>query len=64
MVFTMKEQINTLEYQETINVETEKVASKKRPFWRSIYEVIDDSYFEEKKIFPTTFLTQYRNNPN
>ena len=29
-----------------MNVDIENIASKKQPFWRSIYEVIDDSYFE------------------
>ena len=47
-----------------MNVEIENIASKKQPFWRSIYEVIENSYFEETKLFPTTFLNQCRNNPN
>ena len=41
MFVTMKEEKNTLKYQETMNVGIENIASKKRPFWRSIYEVID-----------------------
>ena len=52
-----------MEYQETMNVDIEIIASKKI-FWRSIYEVIDDSFFEEIKLFPTMFLKQCRNNPN
>ena len=54
----------TLEYQEKMNVDIENIASIKQPFWRSIYEVIDDSYFEVVKLFPTTFLNQCKNNPN
>ena len=41
-----------------MNADIENIASKKQPFWRSIYEVIDDSYFEETKLFPTTFKKQ------
>ena len=60
----MKEEKKTLEYQETMNVYIENIASKKYPFWRSVYEVIKNSYFEKTKLFPTTFLNQCRNNPN
>ena len=52
-----------MEYQETINVDIENIAIKRQPFEISIYEVIDDSYSEEK-LFPTTFLNQCRNNLN
>ena len=45
MVVKIKEEKNTLEYQETINGDIENITSKKQPFWRSIYEVIDYSYF-------------------
>ena len=37
-----------------MNVDIEKIASKKQPFWIPIYEVIENSHFEEK-IFPATF---------
>ena len=47
-----------------MDVEIENIASKKYPFWRPIYEVIENSYFEETKLFPTTFLNQCRNNTN
>ena len=47
-----------------MNLDIENIASKKEPFWRPIYEVIDDSYFEVVKLFPTTFLDQCKNNPN
>ena len=53
-----------MKYQETINVEIENIASTKQLFWRSIYEVIDDSYFDIVKIFSTTFLNQCKCNPN
>ena len=47
-----------MEYQEKLNVDIEHISSKKEPFWRPIYEVIDNSYFEETKLFPTAFLNQ------
>ena len=47
-----------------MNVGIENISSKKQPFWRPIYEVIENSYFEETKLFPTNFLNQCRNNPN
>ena len=53
-----------MEYQETMNLDIETIASKKQPFWRSIYEVIDDSYSEIVKLFPTTLLDQYRDFTN
>ena len=55
MVVTMKEEKNTLEYQETMNVDIKKISSKKQPFWILIYEVLENSYFEETKLFPTNF---------
>ena len=64
MVVTIKEEKNNLEYQETMNVDIENIANQKQPFWWSIYEVIDDSYFEVTKLFPTEFTNQCRNNPN
>ena len=53
-----------MEYQETMNVDIENIASKNQQFWISIYEVIDDSYFILVKLFPTTFLKQCKNNQN
>ena len=47
-----------------MNVDIEKIASKKQPFWRSIYEVFYDSYFEVVKLFTTKHLNQCRNNSN
>ena len=64
MVVTMKEEKETVEYQETMNVDIENIASKKQLFWTPIYEVIENSSFEETKLFPTTFLNQCKNNPN
>ena len=55
MVVTMKEYKKTLEYQETLSIDIVNIASKKQPFWRPIYEVIENSYFEETKLFPTNF---------
>ena len=43
-----------------MNVDIENIASKKQPFWRSIYEVIDESYFRVVKLFPTKVLNQYK----
>ena len=45
MVVTIKEENNTFKYQETMNLEIDKIASKTLLFWRSVYEVIDYSYF-------------------
>ena len=53
---TISEERNTLEYQETINLDIENIASTGQNIWRSIYEVIDDSYFLAVKLFPTQFL--------
>ena len=44
-----------MKYQEKMNVDIKNIASKKEPFWRSIYEVIDDSYFEVV-LFPNNIL--------
>ena len=43
MVVTMKKVKMTLEYQETMNVDIGNIASTKKTFGISIYEVIDDS---------------------
>ena len=37
---------------------------KKQTFWRQVYKVIEDSYFEETRLFPTKNLDRWRNNPN
>ena len=47
-----------------MNVDIENIVSKQQPLWRPINEVIKNSYFEETKLLPTTFLNQCRNNPN
>ena len=64
MVVTMKEQKKTFKYQETMNLYIDNISSKKQPFWRPIYEVTENSYFEETKLFPTIVLNQCINNPN
>ena len=46
-----------------MNLDIEKIASTNQPFWISIYEVIDDSYFGVVNCFQ--FLkSQCKNNPN
>ena len=47
-----------------MNIDIENVAIKKQLYWRPIYEDIENSYFVETKLFPTTSLNQCRNNPN
>ena len=41
-----------------MNLEIENIASTNQQLWESIYEVINDSYFEVVKLFPTEFLNQ------
>ena len=53
---TIEEERNTLEYQETMNLDIENIASTSQNNWRSIYEVIHDDYFKAVKIFPTQFI--------
>ena len=60
----MKEYNKTLEYQETMNVDIDNIASKKQPFCTPIYDVIENSYFDETGLFPTKNLDQCKNNPN
>ena len=38
-----------------MNLDIENIASTNQQFWRSIYEVIDDSYFGVVKLFPKIF---------
>ena len=45
-------------------MQTLKTLPVKKPFWGSIYEVIDYSYVEVVKLFPTTFLDHFKNYPN
>ena len=56
MVVTIEEYNKTLEYQETINLDIANIASTGQQIWRSIYEVIDDSYFLSSKIIPNTIF--------
>ena len=39
-----------------MKVEIENIDNKKQLFWRPIYEVIEDSYFDETKLFPKKCL--------
>ena len=41
-VVTIEEEMNTSEYQETMNLDIDKIPSTSQQFWRSLYEVIDD----------------------
>ena len=50
---TIEEERNNLEYQETMNLDIEKVASASQQIWRSIFEVIHDDYFKAVKFFLT-----------
>ena len=47
-----------------MNLYIENIASTNQSFWISIYEVIDDWYFEVVKPFPIIFLNQCINNPD
>ena len=47
-----------------MNVYIETSPVKTNKFWRPIYEVTENSYFEEKRLFPTKVLEQCKNNPN
>ena len=51
----MEKEKNTLEYQVTMNLDIENIASTYQQIWRSIYEVIDDQYFKVVKLFQTPF---------
>ena len=53
---------NTLEYQETMNLEIGKIVNKKN--WRPIYEVIDNSVFAVTNVFLTEILDQCKNSSN
>ena len=55
MVVIIKEEKNNLECKKNNESRHWKKYSRKQPFWRPIYEVIENSYFEETKLFPTTF---------
>ena len=57
-VVTIEEEKKTFEYQETMNLDIENISIIYQQFWISIYEVIDDSYFEVVIFFPTEFLDQ------
>ena len=47
-----------------MNVDIENISSKRQCFWRQIYEVIENSYFEATKLFPENASDKCRNNPN
>ena len=53
-----------MEYQETIDLDIENIASTNEKIWVSIYEFIRDDYFKVIKFFPNKFLNRCKNNPN
>ena len=54
MLISVEEEQKTLKYQETMNVDVEKISDKNNR--RPIYEVIDNS-FCSNKTFPDRILT-------
>ena len=51
--------------QDIINIDTyETIAKVNTKKWRPIYEVIDEAYIEETKIFPENFIRYCKNNSN
>ena len=54
-VVTIEEERKTLEYQETMDLDIEHIASTNQQIWISIYEVIHDYYFKVVKFFPSGF---------
>ena len=58
---TIEEEINTLEYQETMNLDIENVASTSQQTCRSIYKVINDDFFKAVKLFTAQFLDHCKN---
>ena len=55
---TIEEESKTLEYQETMDLDIENIASTSQNIWRSIYKAMHDGYFKVVKFFPTEFLNQ------
>ena len=53
-----------MEYQETMNLDIENISITDQQFWRSINEVIDDSYFGVVTLFSKIFLNQCKSNLN
>ena len=53
---TIEKEMNTSEYQETMNLDIEDIASTSQRIWRSIYEGIHDDSFKALKFFPRAFL--------
>ena len=45
-----------MEYQETMNLDIENIASTSQQIWKSIYEVIHDNDLKAVKLSPTQFL--------
>ena len=49
----MEKEKNTLEYQETMNLDIENIASTYQQIWRSIYEITYDDCFKVVTLFPS-----------
>ena len=54
---TMSQDINNIDTYET----RKKVNTTK---WRPIYEVIDEAYIKDSKVFPEDFIRECKNNSN
>ena len=63
-VVTIKEYKKILEYQETVNLDIEKISSTSKKNCISIYEVIYAYYFKVVKLFPSKLLNQCKINQN
>ena len=48
---TIEEDRSNLDYQETMNTDITNIASSSQQIWRSLYEVIDDTYLRKGKLF-------------
>ena len=55
MFLKIEEVKKNLEYQEKMNEDIDNIASTKQSFCIPIYEVIENSYFEGTKLFPSIF---------
>ena len=57
MFLKIEEVKKNLEYQEKMNEDIDNIAITKQSFCIPIYEVIENSYFEGTKVFPSIFKT-------
>ena len=47
-----------------MNLVIENISSSSHQIWRSIYEVIDDTYLKKLELFPTEFSDHCKKNVN